>query len=229
MSSSKVIVITGVTHGIGLTLSKCFARNGHKVIGCGRSHDKIESLNKSFESTGSLFSVVDVSVSDSVLSWSKQTIQKYGAPDLIVNNAAITNTLNNLWEVPLVEFDKVMDINLKGVNYVIHFYLPEMIKAKRGVVINLSSGWGRSTSAQVAPYCCTKWGIEGLSLALAQELPKPLACAPLNPGTINTDMLEKVFGDDAKNYRTPEQWAETAGPFLLSLDRSCNGKQLRAP
>ena len=62
-----------------------------------------------------------------------------------------------------------------------------MVDKRRGVIVNFSSGWGRSTDAEVAPYCATKWAIEGMTQALSQELPPGMAAVPLNPGIINTD------------------------------------------
>ena len=96
-------------------------------------------------------------------------------------------------------------------------------------MINLSSGWGRSTSPEVAPYCATKWAIEGLSQAMAQELPASIAVAAMNPGIINTEMLQSCFSEDAANFEDATQWAKRAGPFLAKLDASVNGKPLTAP
>ena len=104
-----------------------------------------------------------------------------------------------------------------------------MIKRKRGVIVNFSSGWGRSTDAEVAPYCATKWAIEGLTLAFAQELPSGMAAVALNPGIINTDMLQSCFGGSASGYLSPADWAKSAVPFLLKLGPGDNGKQLTAP
>jgi NAD(P)-dependent dehydrogenase (short-subunit alcohol dehydrogenase family) len=78
----------------------------------------------------------------------------------------------------------------------------------------------------VAPYCATKWAIEGLTRALAQELPAGLAAIPLNPGIIDTDMLRSCFGGEAGSYPSPNEWAETAVPFLLQLGPKDNGKPL---
>ena len=89
--------------------------------------------------------------------------------------------------------------------------------------------WGRSTSPEVAPYCATKYAVEGLTLALAQELPAGMCAVPLNPGIINTDMLQSCFGVEADNYPTPEKWAKNAVPFLLNLGPKDNGKSLTAP
>jgi NAD(P)-dependent dehydrogenase (short-subunit alcohol dehydrogenase family) len=81
----------------------------------------------------------------------------------------------------------------------------------------------------VAPYCATKWAIEGLTRALAQELPGGLAAIPLNPGIINTEMLRSCFGGSAAGFPTAAQWATAAAPFLLSLGPAQNGKPLTAP
>jgi NAD(P)-dependent dehydrogenase (short-subunit alcohol dehydrogenase family) len=97
------------------------------------------------------------------------------------------------------------------------------------MVVNFSSGWGRSTDAEVAPYCATKWAIEGLTRALAQELPAGMAAVPLNPGIINTEMLRNCFGGSASSYPSPEEWAKRAVPFLLSLGGQHNGQPLTAP
>jgi NAD(P)-dependent dehydrogenase (short-subunit alcohol dehydrogenase family) len=94
------------------------------------------------------------------------------------------------------------------------------------VIVNFSSGWGRSTDREVAPYCATKWAIEGLTQALAQELPAGMAAVPLNPGIINTDMLQSCFGPSAAGFPTAEEWAKRAVPFLLQLDERHNGQSL---
>ena len=97
------------------------------------------------------------------------------------------------------------------------------------MIVNFSSGWGRSTSPEVAPYCASKWAIEGLSQALAQELPPGLAAVALNPGIINTDMLQRCFGPGASAYPTADEWAKKAVPFLANLGASDNGRSLTAP
>ena len=74
-----------------------------------------------------------------------------------------------------------------------------------------------------APYCATKFAIEGMTLALAQELPPGMAAIPLNPGVIDTDMLRSCFGDNAVSYPSPSRWAERAVPFILALSARENG------
>jgi len=107
--------------------------------------------------------------------------------------------------------------------------VPAMVSRKSGVIVNLSSGWGRSTAPEVDPYCASKYAIEGLTLAMAQELPKGMAAIPLNPGIIATDMLRSTWGEGADEYPSAEQWAKKAAPFLLNLGAKDNGKSLSAP
>ena len=117
---------------------------------------------------------------------------------MLLNNAGLINRNAPLWEVRAQEFSDVIDVNLKGVANVIRHFVPAMIKRRSGVIVNFSSGWGRSTDAEVAPYCATKWAIEGLTQALAQELPPGMAAVPFNPGIINTAMLRSCFGGSAR-------------------------------
>jgi NAD(P)-dependent dehydrogenase (short-subunit alcohol dehydrogenase family) len=97
------------------------------------------------------------------------------------------------------------------------------------VIVNFSSGWGRSVDAEVAPYCASKWAVEGLTQALAQELPSTMAAVSLNPGVINTEMLQSCFGGSASSYPSPDSWARTAVPFILGISASDSGRPLTAP
>ena len=131
--------------------------------------------------------------------------------------------------MPAEEFDAVIDINIKGVANVTRHFAPEMIRRNHGVIVNLSSGWGRSASPEVAPYCATKWAMEGLSKAMAEELPSGMACVPLSPGVVNTEMLQSCFGAGAASARKPDTFAKAAAPFLLGLGPKDNGQSLTAP
>jgi NAD(P)-dependent dehydrogenase (short-subunit alcohol dehydrogenase family) len=110
--------------------------------------------------------------------------------------------------------------------HVIKAFVPEMVKRGSGVIVNLSSGWGRSTAPEVAPYCATKYAIEGLSMALAQELPAGMVACALNPGIIDTDMLRQAWADGASRYQKPDEWAKRAAPFLLNIGPKDNGRPL---
>jgi NAD(P)-dependent dehydrogenase (short-subunit alcohol dehydrogenase family) len=228
MSASRIVLITGVTRGLGSAMAHSFAEQGHTVIGCGRAAEGIAQIRKELGSHHR-FNVLDVRFDVRVKNWSRQILEAYGPPDLLINNAAVVNRNAPLWEVPADEFSTLIDVNIKGVANVLRHFLPAMVARKSGVIVNFSSGWGRGTDAEVAPYCASKWAIEGLTQSLAKELPAGMAAIPLNPGIIDTDMLRTSFGDAAGSYPSAEEWAEVAVPFLLGLSPSDNGRPLTVP
>ncbi len=226
--TSKFVVITGATRGLGRAMVPEFIRLGHQVVGCGRSRDVIDSLSLEFPHPHH-FSALDISSDEQVKTWAQHILDKIGPPDLLLNNAAIINPNAFLWKVPADEFSRVIDVNIKGVVNTIRHFAPAMIARRKGVIVNFSSGWGRGADREVAPYCATKWAIEGLTQALAQELPEGMAAIPLNPGIINTQMLQSCFGSFAESFPAPEKWASAAVPFLLKLGPKENGKPLTVP
>lgn len=227
-SAPRVVLLTGVSRGLGRALAEEFIRLGHTVHGCARSAAAIEELGRRHGPPQD-FAVVDVADDAAVRAWAARLLPRHGPPDLLLNNAALMHRPAPLWQVPAAEFDRVVDVNLKGVANVIRHFVPAMVARGRGVIVNFSSGWGRSTDAEVAPYCATKWAIEGLTQALAQELPPGLAAVPLNPGIIDTDMLRQCFGAAAAGYPDPVTWARRAVPFLLGLAPKDNGQPLTVP
>jgi NAD(P)-dependent dehydrogenase (short-subunit alcohol dehydrogenase family) len=224
---SKTILITGVTRGLGRALAEWYIANGHTVIGCGRS---AEILNLRFTHAAPHdFTALDVTEENRVALWAEKVLAGPGAPDVLINNAGLMNNPAPLWQVPAAEFNKVIDVNLKGVANVIRHFAPAMVAQQRGVIVNLSSGWGRSTSPEVAPYCASKHAIEGLTKALAQELPAGMAAVPLNPGVIDTDMLRQCWADSAGSHPKAEEWAQVAAPFILTLGPKDNGRSVSVP
>ncbi len=220
----KKIVITGVTRGLGRALAEEFIRLGHTVSGCGRGSGIID-LRFEYPAPHS-FEVVDVSNPTKVGIWAAKTLNFGEAPDILINNAAVMNIPAPLWEVPSEEFASLVSINIAGVANVIHEFVPSMVAARKGVIVNLSSGWGRGVSPKVAPYCASKWAIEGLTKALAEELPEGMAAIPLNPGVIDTDMLRLCWPEGAAGHPRAEAWAKVAAPFILQLGPKDNGKSL---
>lgn len=227
-SEGRTVVLTGVTRGLGRALAIRLAGQGHRLAGCGRSRAKIEEL-RSLLGDEHRFEVVNVASAIQAETWAEKVLDSHGPPDLLLNNAGVINANAPLWQVPEEEFGLVVDVNLKGTYHMIRHFLPAMLARGSGVVVNFSSGWGRSTAAEVAPYCATKWAIEGLTRSLAEELPRGLAAVALNPGVIHTELLDSYYGQSAKSYPGPEKWAERAAPFLLSLGPEHNGKSVTVP
>lgn len=224
----KLIVVTGATKGLGLAMVEKFIELGHTVLGCGRSREAVETLRHKYQGAHD-FAVVDVARESQVEPWAARVLSSRGTPDLLINNAAVINKNAPLWQVPSDEFDQVMDINVKGVANVLRHFVPAMVARKSGVIVNFSSGWGRSVAAEVAPYCASKWAIEGMTLALAEELPRGVSAVPLNPGVVDTDMLRSCFGGSAGRYPAPKVWVEKAVPFILALNSRDNGKPATVP
>ena len=227
--ASKLILITGCSKGLGLAMVRSFTALGHTVIGCARNAKDMADLQQEFGSPH-FFKGVDVADAPAVESWAAQVVQKHGAPDLLLNNAAVIHPNAPFWKVPADRFNKVIDVNVKGLANVLRAFLPAMVKTKKGVIVNFSSGWGRSTSPEVSGYCASKYAVEGLTASLAQELPAGMAAVALNPGIINTEMLQDCFGkESASHYPDAAQWAKSAVPFLLKIGPKDNGQPLTVP
>lgn len=212
------VLITGVSRGLGRALAREFARAGQTVIGCARSRAELGPPHD--------FECLDVSDDAAVARWAQRVLAAHGAPEILVNNAGLMNEQLELWKIPARQFDAVIDTNVKGTANVIRHFVPAMVARGRGVIVNLSSGWGRSTDAKVAPYCASKFAVEGLSQALAQELPQGMCCVALSPGVVDTDMLRQCWAEEAGGYQKPEAWARKAAPFILKLGPKDNGRSL---
>ena len=225
-NSNRRIVLTGVSRGLGRAMAAGFIEAGHTVFGCARSEGSLSELRAQYPAPHQ-FDAVDVADDQAVAAWANKVLEQAGSVDLVVNNAALMNHPAMLWDVSAEEFSQLMDVNIKGVANVIRHFVPSMVARRSGIIVNFSSGWGRSTSPEVAPYCATKWAVEGLSQALAQELPEGMASVALNPGIIDTDMLRTAWGDSAGAYRDAENWAAKAVPYILQISSKDNGSPLK--
>ncbi|KAJ3696754.1 hypothetical protein LUZ61_000459 [Rhynchospora tenuis] len=235
-AQKKTVLITGVSRGLGRALALELAKRGHSVIGCARSADKIRSLQTELASVNPaaasssasphLITTADVRSDTSIKELAKHVVESKLVPDIIVNNAGTINQNNKVWDIPAEEFDMVIDTNIKGTANILRHFLPLLIEKKHGIIVNMSSGWGRSASAEVSAYCATKWAVEGLTRSVAKELPPGLAVIALSPGVVNTDMLTSCFGSSASLYQTPESWAPRAATMILSLTTEDNGASL---
>lgn len=203
------ILISGNRRGLGAALTQHLSQQGHQVWG--------------FSPSSPPPNQVDVSNFESVRTWVDSVVQHYGAPDLVIANAATVLSPAPLAQVDPDDFSRLIDVNVKGMFYLFRAVLPHM---STGVLIGISSGYGRSTSPRMGPYCTSKWAVEGLVKTLASELPKPMAAVALDPGTLQTDMLRQALGEGARFFPTPDQWVEKAARMILSLGPQHNGQSL---
>jgi len=221
------ILITGVSRGLGRALAEFYIAAGHTVFGCGRSGEAIFELRMTYPDHH--FAVVDIALENKVALWAVDVLGSHGAPDLLINNAGLMCRMAPLWEQSDEEFTRLLDANVRGVANVLRHFVPAMVDRKSGVIVNFSSGRGRTVAPGVAPYCATKWAIEGLTRAMAEELPEGMAAVTLNPGIIDTAMLRSRWGECAGEYQCPADWAKTAAPFILAIAAKDNGQPLTTP
>ncbi len=222
---ARTIVLTGASKGLGRAMALGFAKLGHRILGCGRNQAELDSLAKEL-GTPHEFVQVDICQSFELNHWAKSLLERGIVADLLINNAAVINKPAPTWMIPAEEWARIFQTNVVGTAAVIQAFVPAMVKAKQGVIVNFSSLWGRSTSAEVGPYCASKYAIEGLNGSLSQELPQGMAAVALNPGIIHTQMLEVCLGVGASAYPNPTTWAESAVPYILNLDGKNNGQSL---
>lgn len=187
---NKVAVITGGTKGIGLEVSKLFASEGAKVVACARNEVK-------FESSDIEFFKLDVTSAENCQQLFDYVIEKYGRIDVLVCDAGITAD-SMTYKMTDEQFDRVLNVNLKGVFNVVRYFGPYMEKQGFGSIINISSVVGRYGNIGQANYSASKSGIIGMSLSWAKEFARkgvPVRVNVVSPGYILTDMLKTVPED----------------------------------
>lgn len=224
----KTIVITGATRGLGKALTEEFIRQGQRVFGCGRNEKEIQVLNDTFGPQNQ-FQVLDITDFSAVQSWADSIENEIQCPNFLINNAAVVNNPNLFHDVPAKELESLVKINILGMMHVLKAFLPSFYTANAGMIINLSSGAGRMGLPNLAPYCSTKWAVEGLSKSISEEVPKGVGVVPLSPGMVATDMLYTCYGEPSKQQVDPVTWAKSAVPFILGLTPKDSGTSLSTP
>jgi NAD(P)-dependent dehydrogenase (short-subunit alcohol dehydrogenase family) len=128
--------------------------------------------------------------------------------------------------VPLAEWRRLFDTNVLGMVAVLRAYVPDMNARGSGVICNLSSTWGRSVDARQAPYCATKWAVEGLSRALAEEVAPGVLVLAVNPGVVATEMLATCFEGNTAGATPPADCAAAFVRMLRKVTPAWNGKSV---
>jgi len=224
----RVAIITGASRGIGRAIAELFAEEGARVIvNFNASENKALSVVESIRNRGGEATEIqtDVSKYPDVNRLVKTTLQKYGQVDILVNNAGVHIT-KDILETTEDEWDKTIDINLKGAYLCSKEVAPIMLKQKYGKIINISSNSGlyHPSSMRYTEYVVSKSGMNGLTKALALRLGPYITVNAICPGFIKTEMIEdtdpeieRMILDETalKRHGTPKEVADSA-LFLAS-------------
>ena len=198
---NKVAVITGGSRGIGKAIAEKFAENGYNlVINYVSDSTNVEEISKEIKKENNieiLFIKTDVTDFNVCEDMVKQAINKFGKIDVLVNNAGITKD-GLLMRMKEEDFDKVINVNLKGTFNVTKNVIPYMMKQKSGKIVNISSVVGVAGNAGQCNYAASKAGIIGFTKSLAKEVAsRNILVNAIAPGFIKTDMTD-VLSDTVK-------------------------------
>jgi len=190
----KVVVVTGASRGIGRGLAEAFAKEGAKVACVATTLANAESTAQAIGASAKAYAC-DVSVEASVEALFEAVGQDLGTPQVLVNNAGITrDTL--LIRMKDEDWDRVLDVNLKGTFHCIRAAARPMMKARYGRIVNISSVIGQIGAAGQANYAASKAGLFGLTMSVAKELgSRGITCNAVAPGFIETDMTEALTAE----------------------------------
>ncbi|MBI1824560.1 MAG: SDR family oxidoreductase [Nitrospirae bacterium] len=228
----KIALITGGGRGIGKALAKTFAREGAKVVICSRSGQELKETEKEIKNEGkeALIHVADITSIREVQRLFKTIKSYYGLVDILINNASILGPKTDILSYPYQEWLKVIDINLTGVFNVTQSALKQMILKKSGCIVNISSGVGKKGKAQWGAYAVSKFGVEGLTQVLAEEVsPYHIRVFSLNPGPTRTQMRAEACPDeDPMSLPPPEKIAETCLGLVCTGTQADSGKSFDA-
>lgn len=227
---NKTVLITGGARGIGKAMSEAFAKEGYNVlINFNKSEDEANELYTKLSEKNSYVKLFKADVSNrvEVENMIDYCVKEFGGLDVLVNNAGISQD-KLFTDITDEDWDRMMNINLKGCFYCSQAALKYMISEKKGNIINISSIWGISGASCEVHYSITKAGIIGMTKALAKEVgPSNIRINSIAPGVINTDMLSEYNSEDINvlveetplmRLGTPDDIANCA--IFLASDKS---------
>jgi NADP-dependent 3-hydroxy acid dehydrogenase YdfG len=195
---SKVVVITGASSGLGEATARHLAERGATVALGARRRDRISALADELTTKGYKARAVQTDVTDKqqVKNLVDTAVQEFGRIDVMLNNAGLM-PLAPLERLKVDEWDRMIDVNIKGVLYGIAAALPHMKAQKSGHIINVSSVYGHVVDPGATVYCATKFAVRALSEGLRQEVkPYNIRTTIISPGAVSTELLEHISERD---------------------------------
>lgn len=216
IASKPLIVITGASSGIGLATAKLLSAKGHALLLLARRIERMTALNL----PNTLCRAVDVTDRDAFAAAVKDAEQKFGPVDALVNNAGVM-LLGNIEQQNPNEWDKMLDVNVKGLLNGVHAVTEGMIARKAGTIINISSVAGRKTFPNHVVYVGTKFAVHGMSENLREELsPHNVRVVVIAPGAVETELLSHTTSDEIKTGY--QAWKQDMGGKVLSPEDVAN-------
>ena len=195
MIQDKVVVITGGSSGIGYSTAKALAKKGAKIVAGARRLDKLETLKKEITDDGGeiIICETDVTKKSDCDNLVKQAIDKYGTVDVLINNAGLM-PLSFVKSLKIDEWDRMIDVNIKGVMYCTAAVIPTMIEKNSGHIVNIASVAGRIVFPAGSVYCATKHAVTAFSEGLRQELSvrKNIRITSIEPGVVQTELTNTI-------------------------------------
>lgn len=229
--SGQVAVITGAGRGIGAAIAHKLAELGAVAVVCGRTRALLENTAAAIRDGGGQAEALVCDVSDlrSVETFAAAVERKFACVDILVNNAGVGGFGGPLHELPPESWEQVLNTNLRGVYYCVRSFAPMMIRARRGHIINISSLAGKNALPNGAAYAASKWGLNGLSYSVAEELRGyNIRVSVICPGSVDTE-LSPHAGKDHSRMLQPSDVAHAVAMLVTQAPQSFASEILLRP
>ena len=195
--TDKVIIITGASSGLGEATARRLAKNGAKLMLAARREECLQNLVNEIEQAGGTakYQLTDVTNRSEVEALVKATLQAYGKVDVLVNNAGLM-PLSPLAATKVAEWEKMVDVNIKGVLYGVAAVMPIMQEQKSGHIINISSVAGHKVFPGGAVYCATKFAVKAISEGIRLESEGIIRSTNISPGAVATELANSITHEE---------------------------------
>jgi 3-oxoacyl-[acyl-carrier protein] reductase len=227
----QVALITGAGRGIGAGIARQLAALGATTALCGRTKSTLEETAATITDSGGKAEVIscDVTALHQVEHAAARVESTFRRLDILVNNAGVGGFDSPLHELAPEEWDRVLNTNLRGVFYTIRAFAPMMIRAQSGHIINISSLAGKNPLKNGAAYAASKWGLNGLSYSVAEELrAHKVRVSVICPGSVQTE-LGPHTGKDTKKMLQPDDVAHAVVMLVTQTPQSFMSEILLRP
>lgn len=229
--TGQVAVITGAGRGIGAAIAAKIAQLGAVVVVCGRNRGPLDSTANAIMKAGGRAESLECDVTKlrSVEAAAAHVEQTLGRIDILVNNAGVGGFGGPLHQLAPESWDQVLNTNLRGVYFGIRAFAPMMIRARTGHIVNISSLAGKNALPNGAAYAASKWGLNGLSYSVAEELRvHNIRVSVVCPGSVDTELTPHTGKDPSKMLR-PEDVAHVVAMLVTQAPQSFVSEVLLRP